>query len=267
MMRPTNLPHALLSAVIVAMLGACSREAATPPIAPPTTVAQALSPYAIEQARQKAEQETRMTAEKSRIAALPKPDPSTPDSTYLPITDGSQLMFLYAANSGLPPDYEQLATQYSSDYRGTQDSFRKRDLIAALTPKIDAQIADAKAHPYLVWTDSSPNLGHYDFNRKGFPVNTPLLSDGGFGYLSNFGYGANYQLGFDNSSGYRFIPVADEAVAKDIERLVGQYGTLALKISAFARSTLDNNHAVIAHIMKMQLVGPNQQVLVEVSQP
>ncbi|MFM2280003.1 MAG: hypothetical protein RLZZ444_2234 [Pseudomonadota bacterium] len=264
-MRALGLPVIALSAFVATMLAACSREAAPPP--QPATVAQALSPYAMEQARQRAEQEARASVERARIAALPQPDPSTPDSAYVPIADASQLMFLYAANSGLPPDYEQLATQYSSDYRETQDSFRKRDLLAALTPKIDARIADAKTHPYLVWTDSSPDLGHYDFNRKGFPLNTALLSDGGYGYVSSFGYGVNYQLGFDNSGSYRFIPVADEAIAKDIEKFVGSYGKLSLKIQAFARSTQDNNHAVIAHIMKTQLMGPNQQVLAEISAP
>ena len=264
-MRPIDLPHIAVSALVVAVLAACSREAAPP--SQPATVAQALSPYAMEQARQKAEQEAQANAEQARLAALPKPDPSTPDSAYVPIVDGSQLMFLYAANSGLPPDYEQLAMQYSSEYRDTQDSFRKRDLLTALKPKIDAQIADARTHPYLLWTDSSPALGHYDFDRKGFPVNTALLGDGGFGYLSGFGYGGNYQLGFDNSLGYRFMPVADETVAKEIERLVGQYGKLSLKVHAFARSTQDNQRAVIAHITKTQLIGPNQQILAEVSAP
>jgi len=264
-MRAVDFAHIVLSASVAAALAACSREAAPP--SQPATVAQALSPYAMEQARQKAEQEARVNAEKARIAALPQPDPSTPDSAYVPITDGSQLMFLYAANSGLPPDYEQLATQYSRDYRETQDSFRKRDLLTALTPKIDMQIADAKVHPYLLWTDSSPDLGHYDFNRKGFPVNTALLTDGGYGYISSNGWGGNNQLGFDNSSGYRFIPVADEAVAKEIEKLVGRYGKLSLKIHAFAHSTQDNNHAVMAHITKTQLIGPNEQVLAEVTAP
>lgn len=265
MMRPIDLLKIAVSTLIGTMLVACSRES-TPPVQP-TTVAQALSPFAMEQARQRAEQEARANAEQTRLAALPKPDPSTPDSAYVPITDGSQLMFLYAANSGLPPDYEQLALQYSSDYRETQDSFRKRDLLTALKPKIDAQIADAKTHPYLLWTDSSPDLGHYDFDRKGFPVNTALLSDGGAGYVSGFGYSGNYQLGFDNSPGYRFMPVADESVAKEIERLVGRYGKLSLKIQAFARSTQDNQRAVIAHITKTQLIGPNQQILAEVSAP
>lgn len=166
-MRAVGFAQIVFSTFAAALLAACSREAA--PTSQPKTVAEALTPYAMDQARQKAEQEARANAEKARLAALPQPDPSTPDSAYIPITDASQLMFLYAANSGLPPDYEQLAMQYSSDYRATQDSFRKRDLLTALTPKIDANIAEAKAHPYLLWTDRHPTLGTTTSIAKAFP--------------------------------------------------------------------------------------------------
>jgi hypothetical protein len=271
MMRIAHLHLAIAIAILAVILAACSREqpAAAPSAGKSASVAEALSPYAVEQARRNAEAEARANAEKARVATLPQPDPATPDSTYAPITSGSQLLFLYAANSGMPPDYERLAAEFSQEYRSTQDNFRKRDLIEALKPKIDAKIAEAKATPYLIWTDSSPNLGHYDFGRKGFPVNTPLLHDGGYGYISDYtggGYGP-YQLGFSNSEPFRFVPVADETRAKEIEGLLGQYGKLALKIRAFAQSTDENHRAVLARIVNIQLLGPNEQVLAEVVAP
>jgi hypothetical protein len=167
----------------------------------------------------------------------------------------------------MPADYEHMATSYSQDYRNTNDNFRKHDLLAALTPKLDVKIADAKVHSYLVWEDSSPDLGHYDFSRKGFPVNTPLFSDGGFGYMSD-SYGWNSQIGFSNGGGFRFLPIADETRAREIEDMIGKYDAhLALKIFAFAQSTDDNRHAIMAQIVKIQLLGAGDRVLAEQRAP
>src|SRR5690625_2289191 len=157
-----------------ALLGACS--SGTPASgdgtsAKPDTssVKSALSPEAVQAA-----------AKKAKAASLPQPDPSTPDSDYVEIKSGNQLMYLYAANSGLPPDYKSMASDISSQYRRTSDQFRKHDLMKALKPKIDAGIANAKAHPYLMWS-IRPELGHYDFKRKGFVVGAAIMNDG-YGY-------------------------------------------------------------------------------------
>lgn len=230
---------------------------------PTPSISSAISPYAVQQAKEKVEKDAKVAAELAKQASLPTPDRNTPDSTYLPINNAEQLMFLYAANSGLPADYQSMAENFSEDYRNSTDTFRKRDLLAAITPKLDAKIVDAKAHPYLLWTDSSPQLDHYDFNRKGFAVNTALLSGRGFGYISSM-YGRNHQIAFSNGEDFQFLPVADETTAREIESMIGKYNVhLELKIFAFAQSTDDNQHAVLAMITKVQLVGKNDRILAE----
>ena len=221
----------------------------------------ALSPHTIEQAKQKAEQEAKSSAEATKLAALPKPDLTTADSDYVDLHSGGQLMFLYAANSGLPPDYEKLAGDFSSEYRSTSDSFRKHDLLEALKPKIDARIADAKAHPYVIWMDSSPELSHYDFSRKGFAVGSSILSSAGYGYMFD---NSSYSFSLNNGAQFQFLPVADEALSRRIEHLVGQYNGTKLKIYAFAQSTDDSRSPSIkAQIVKLQLLDGHGQVLLE----
>ena len=235
--------------------------------APAPSVSSVLSPYAVQQTKEKFEKDAKVAAALAKQASLPTPDPNTPDSSYLPINNADQLMFLYAANSGLPADYQSMAENFSEDYRNIRDTFRKRDLLTALTPKLDDKIADAKAHPYLLWTDSSPGLDHYDFNRKGFAVNTALLSGSGFGYISNM-YGRNHQIAFSNGEDFQFLPVADETTAREIESMIGNYNAhLELKIFAFAQSTDDNQHAVLAKITRIQLVGKGNRMLAEHAAP
>ena len=65
-------------------------------------------------------------------AALPQPDPGKALSTYPELDSGEQLMFHYVAASALPPDLDKLAESYSSEYRQTTDTFRKRDLLQLL---------------------------------------------------------------------------------------------------------------------------------------
>lgn len=236
------------------VIAACSDNNSTQPdsalVPDQPSVSQALSPGAVKQAAQEARQ-----------ASLPKPDTSTPDSTYVKLTSGNQLMFLYTANSGLPPDYETLAGHVSSEYRRTSDSFRKHDLMAALKPKINAQIADAKAHPYVLWVEDSPGIRHYDFERKGFPVQTALFSARGSAYMYD---NSNYKFAFANGSQFEFLPVSDQAVARQIEAMVGHSRRTKIKIFAFVQSTDDSNGPVVkAQIVKVQLLDSKGRTLLE----
>jgi hypothetical protein len=242
-----------LAPVVALGLAACSGQggqSAAPAASNPPSISQATSPAALKEA-----------AVAAKASAAPQPDASVSESSYVKVTSGNQLMFLYAALSGLPPDYDKMATWYSSEYRGTNDSFRKHDLLAALQPKLETQIADAKQHPYVVWEDNSPNLGHYDFDRKGFPVNSGFLADGGYGYVND---NYEYKLGFSNGGAFRFLPVNDDALARRIEAMVGHYDSLHLKIYAFAQTTdSSSNKVVTAVITKVQLLDGKGQVLVE----
>ncbi|EQD67623.1 hypothetical protein B1B_05869, partial [mine drainage metagenome] len=148
---------------------------------------------------------------------MPQPDFSTPDGAYVALTNDNQVMFLYAAFSGLPANYDRMAQAYSSDYRSTSNVFKKHDLLTALQPKIEAAIADAKAHPYITWTDDSPQIGHYDFNQHTFADNSALFQQGGYVFFSGIG---GYDLAVTNGQAFQQLHVADETKAHEIEDLV-----------------------------------------------
>lgn len=192
---------------------------------------------------------------------LPHPDLSTPDSAYVPLTSGTQLMFLYHAWSGLPPDFERMANESSDEYQRTSDNFRKHDLLAALTPQYQQQIADAKAHPYVLWQADWTNLQHYDIARKGFPLADSLLSEGGSGYMSDV---RGYNFILNNSEGFRFLPVEDEARAREIEGLMG-HTSFPIRIYAFVQAADDQGgRNVRARVVKLQILERNSgRVLIE----
>lgn len=192
---------------------------------------------------------------------LPHPDSSTPDSAYVPLTSGTQLMFLYNAFSGLPPDFERMANESSDEYQRSADAFRKQDLLKALIPQYQAQIADARAHPYVLWQADWTHIEHYDMARKGFPLLDSLLSDGGSGYMSDV---RGYTFLLNNSEGFRLLPVADEARAREIEGMIGKT-SFPIRIYAFVQSADDQGgRNVRAHVVKVQILERNSgRVLIE----
>lgn len=232
-------------------LGACSKSAA--PSASPSpqpSLSNALSPAAVQQAAQEA-----------KTASLPQPNLATPDDVYVTIDKGNQVMFLYAAFSGLPADYDKMAQAFSSDYRSTSDTFRKHDLLTALQPKLDAGITVAKAHPYITWVDDSPQLGHYDFTQKSFPVSSALFQQGG--YLTFYDNGG-YLLAVSNGQVFTQLHVADDSKARTIEALVGKYPSMRLKVFAFVQATDGSGTPTVqAVITKVQLLDSHGQVLFE----
>ncbi|BFI94998.1 MAG: hypothetical protein RSP_05080 [Rhodanobacter sp.] len=243
------------TALAVALLAACSKSApntAAPASQP--TLSGALAPAAVQQAAQTA-----------KAASLPQPDWSTPDSTYVEITKGPQVMFLDAAFSGMPPNYDKMAQIYSSAYRMESDAFKKHDLLTAIQPKLDAGIADAKAHPYITWTDNTPQLGPYDFGTHSFPDNSALFSPTGYMSFSD-AYG--YNLGVTNGSAFQRFVVPDEAKARAIEGLRGQWQALHFKIFAFVQGTDESQTPTVqAVITKVQILDKNGQVLFEQAAP
>jgi len=238
------------------LLGACSKSSTTAgsPAESQPSLSNALSPAAVAQA-----------AKAAKDSHLPQPNFSTPDNAYVALTKGNQVMFLDAAFSGLPPNYDRMAQAYSSDYRSTTDAFKKHDLLAALQPKMDAAIADAKANPYITWNDDTPQIGHYDFTQHTFADNSALFQQGG--YVSFFDNGA-YNLAVTNGPAFQQFRVADETKAREIEDLVGKFQSLHVKIYAFVQSTDDSGVPTVqAVITKVQLLDSHGQVLLEQSAP
>lgn len=229
-------------------LSACKQDETTD-VSPTTPAPSAMMAEAAKQAEIDA-----------KAAALPKPDLTRPLSAYPELDSGKQVMFLYLAASKLPPDYEKVASAYSSDYRETRDSFRKHDLLEAIRPQLDAEIASARKSPYA-WMaiDDSGVLGGYDFERGGFPVDE--FAERRMRYFYD---NSDYKLTWANADAVAFAPVKDEAVARRIEQMRTDYGNKPqLKVYFFAQSADMDQRLVNAYVIRVQVVDRNGLVLAE----
>lgn len=239
----------MIAATAGMLLTACSKDEASP--APAESAAP--EAVAIEEAKQRAEI-------KAREAALPKPDATKPLAEYPELDSGVSIMALYVAASRLPPDYEKLSGTLSSEYRSTSDTFRKRDLLQALKPQVDELVSAAKANPYG-WMEvgGGDQLAAYNFERGGFPVRE--FEPGKQRYFSD---ASEYKLQWANAKSVGFLPVKDEALARQIEAMRNDYGKQPrLRIYFFAQSTDLNDQSVKAHVTRVQVVDSSGQVLAE----
>lgn len=197
--------------------------------------------------------------EAAKQDALPKPDADRPLSSYPELTSGQQVMFLYAAASKLPPDFEKMAEVYSREYRQSSDAFRKNDLLQAIKPQIEQGIAQAAAHPYA-WVElEDTQLESYDFQRKGFVVKE---FEGGI--TRYFSDSPQYTYTWANRDQMAFAPVADEAIARELEAMRTRWDRKPrLKVFFFAQSADLNAQKVNAVVTRVQITDRSGRVLVE----
>lgn len=193
--------------------------------------------------------------------SLPQPDLRKPLAEYRQLDSGQQVMLLYVAASKLPPDFEKLAQSYSHDYRTTSDTFRRRDLMVALKPQLEQGIAEAAAAPY-VWMDiDDAELQPYDFDRKGFTV-------GEFDANRRrwFNDGSDYKFTWNNPAQVQFAPVADEAVARELEAMRGKWDNKPqLRVYFFAQSADLNAPLLKTAVTHVQLRDRSGRVLASYS--
>ena len=197
---------------------------------------------------------------KTVAATVPQPDATKPLSSYPEVDSGMQIMFLYVAASRLPPDFTKLAETYSSEYRETNDSFRKNDLMQAIKPQLEEKIAVAKSMPYgWMDIDDSDNLGAYDFERKGFPIEE--FQSGRYRYIND---AYQYKLTWANHGQVAFAPVPDETTARQLESMRTNYSNKPrLKIYFFAQSADLNEQKVNAIVTRVQITDKSERVLAE----
>ena len=192
-------------------------------------------------------------------AALPQPDANKPLGDYPELDSGNQLMFLYVAASKLPPDYAKLAQSFSKEYRNSSDSFRKNDLLQAIKPQLDQNIAQATANPYGWMEVDDAGLGAYDFDRKGFPVGE--FSDSTYRYFND---NYDYKIGWANHQQLAFLPVSDETLARQLESMRSGYNDRPrLKVYFFAQSADLDNERVKALVTRAVITNKSGRVLAE----
>jgi hypothetical protein len=257
MLRSKFLSAIVLVATLMT-LGACSKSASTSSgdKTPKTdlSLSSAVSPEATQQA-----------IDAAKKASLPQPNVSTPDSAYVELNKGRQLLFLHAAFSPTPVDYDVMAKSYSLDYQRATDAFKKHDMLTTLKPELDVGIADA----YISYLDDRPQIGHYDFTKLLFPVGETLfdptiglkLDETGANNSGSWSLSNNISLTFINGAAFQQFHVSDPAKARAIEALIGH---LHVRIFAFVQSIDDSSYTVVqAVITKVQLLDPQNQVLLE----
>lgn len=243
---------ALLLALSAALhLAACGDKAAQ------ATKAQAPTPAAPNLAQATSPQAVRDAQAAAARDALPNADTATPESSYITLDSGNQLMYAYLALTGMPPDYPQIANSVSKDYARATDEFRKHDLLVALTPKIDAEIAAAKSRRYFKMTLQNP-IGKYSFDQKGFPLDNSLWEAGAYRYFFDNG---EYKLGFSNGEAFRYLGVRDEATARAIEAQRARFDAVKLTVYGYLQSADTAQKIVTAQIVKVALVDKQGNVL------
>ncbi|PZP30121.1 MAG: hypothetical protein DI603_15280 [Roseateles depolymerans] len=244
------LALAACAALSLSLLSGCGKkdEAGTPkPADTAPSLASARDPEALKKA-----------AEAQRVAGLPQANPATPAEAYKLIDSGNQLMYLYYAVSAMPADMGQIAEVLSQDYRATQDQFKRQDILKVLEPRVKAEIAAAGERRYVIWEADNNLIDHYDFERKRFPVRDGFWKGGTRFYYND---NSRYQISFSGAEKLQSLPVADEAMAREIEDKVNKYGALTLRIYAFAQDADLNEKVVKSQVVKMELLDKKGKLL------
>lgn len=215
-------------------------------------------------------------------ARPPKAATNAPLEQYVEVSNGisnftpDQGFELIAFNAAisqvdpnLPPDFDLLARLSSKDYDRTQDAFKKRELLAALQPKLEERMAHFQANPYIATVFSyKNNIEGYDFTRRAFPVNVFKAERMLFA-----GNGLLYHYDLKNEAVTSYFPVPDEALAKRIETLRTSGNTPRLKAYfAAERKPVNSNASAFHHyftndipltVTHLQLVDRDGTVLAD----
>jgi predicted small lipoprotein YifL len=241
------LTSRLLALALLASLAACGDKAAAPAGADnKPNLADAAKPSVM------AEQ-----AKETARAALPKGDPRTPVSSYTDIDSGNQLMFAYLGIAGMPIDYNEVANSYSRDYASTADEFKKSDLLKALKVKIDAGVAQAAQQRY-VKLEIPGSVEKYDFEKKGFQIDSSIWEKGSYRYFSD---NSSYKIGYNNGAAFRYLSVPEEDKARVIEGLRSKYESMRLVVYGYVQDADVSKKVVQAQILKLELVDKKGNVL------
>lgn len=184
---------------------------------------------------------------KPSVGALPKGNPNTPLEQYVNLESGKQLMFMYYALSNMPLEYDKMAEAYSEDYRRTNDGFKKQDILKAIQPRMDQEIANAKANRYFSHEEDF-DIGPYDFEKKAFPVSG--FDNGSYRYFHDLN---QYRYAYTNAEKLRMLSIPDDAIARKMEELRSKYQKMRMVIYAYAQDVDLNERKVKGQILKFKI--------------
>lgn len=254
---------AILLVCSAAMLAGCSKqeEAAAPQASgsgPAVSAATAAVPK-------------EAVPERAAVPAVPKADRSKPLAEYQELTNGRTVLFAHLSVDTMPIDYPRIANLVSVEYASSKDEFRKHDLLTALRPGIDAEIAKARANRYYRMQGEA-EIEKYDFETKSFRLGT--FSDAGSHiYFNDI---KDYSIAFINAREFQQLRVEDEAQARRVEAVRAETGAganalarayakhkLFLTIFFYAAEAKLGQPVLLAEVTKVQLRDENGNLLAE----
>lgn len=198
---------------------------------------------------------------KAAAASLPQADAATPTSSYVDITSGNQLMYSYIALSGVPPDYAAVAQRISRDYAGSNDAFRKQEVLDALKPQMDAKVSEAKTQRYLRYQINGQGaLSPYAMDKAAFPAK--FAEAGTYYYMYDNG---DYKLAFTNGDAYSLLKVDQEA-ARKIEAARSGYKDFSIVVYAYAQEADMGSNQVKAQIVRVAIKLNGEEIAVSQAQ-
>lgn len=197
--------------------------------------------------------------EQTKAAEAPKANRSTPLDQYQELTGGKQLLFTYQALSNMPVDFEKISSSISADYRGQGDDFKKRDILTALKPGIEKEIAKAKDARYY-YSDQQAELDKYDFNEKAFGLKN-IGSAGSYRYFNDI---SEYHYKYINGEKFSKFFVPEENQARTIEALRAKYDDLKVRVYLFLSDSELGDKNVLAEITKVVLTDSKGTTLAEI---
>lgn len=201
-------------------------------------------------------------ADLAKQMKLPQPDKAIGLDQYLPVKSGETLMYIYYGLSKMPVDTAEICGLISNDYRYTHDEFKKQDIIKALEPKIKENLASHANSRYLAWESYrrlDQMIGHYDFKQKVFPINEDYWGGHAGFYLSDV---SQFSMAFNAPESLRALKVEDEAVARQIEKMLTEYKDATLYVYAFAQETDINKKYIHSIVTAFELRDDQNNLLV-----
>lgn len=196
---------------------------------------------------------------------LPQPDKSIGLDKYQPVKSGETLLYVYYALSKMPVDISEVCSMISNDYRNTQDEFKKQDIIKALEPKIKENLASHANNRYLAWESYgrlNQMIGHYDFKQKVFPINEDYWGGHAGFYLNDV---SQFSIAFNAPESLHALKVEDEAVARQIEKMLTEYKNATLYVYAFAQEADINKKYIHSIVTAFELRDENNHVIAKQS--
>ena len=197
--------------------------------------------------------------EETKVAEAPKANKATPLDQYQDLAEGKQLLFAYQALSNMPTDFEKIATSISDEYRNQSDDFKKRDILNALKPGIEKEIAKAKEHRYY-YSDDQAQLNKYNFDQKFFGLNN-IGDAGSYHYFTNI---SSYRYKFINSEKFSKIFVPDENKARTVEGFRANSNNLKVRVYFFFADSELGKTNILAEITKVVLTDSKGTTLAEI---